>query len=200
MGWASGPFAIVTAVLVVGGVFKVHAPHPARETLAALGVPAPGVVARLSGPAEIALGAGAFLAGSRPFAAAVAAAFVVFTAVIGVQLRRPGGATASCGCFGRLSARPSALHLAANAVLALVAAGAAVGDVPAPLALVRSAGPGEGLVTVGVVALATWLTVSVVTVLPATLAVARRGPAEQAVRLFDIRPAAARAPIRGTTT
>src|SRR6185503_6810618 len=121
MAWVSGPFAIVAAVLLVGGVLKVRAPGPARAVLVALGVPAPGAVA------------------------AVAAAFALFAVVVGLVLgRRPSGGerggpadVASCGCFGRLSARPSPVHLAGDAVAAVVAAGAAIAGAPAAFEVLR---------------------------------------------------------------
>jgi hypothetical protein len=184
MAWGYGPFAIVTTVLLVGGVFKIRDPRAARDTLAALGVPRPGLVARLSGPIEIALGAVALLSGSRLAAGAVGAAFLVFTLMVGALLR--GGVSASCGCFGRLSARPSAVHLATNAAMALVAIGAVAVDVPAPLpAVLSSTAPAETVLLLALVGLATALVVGALTVLPATLELVGR-PGGSGVRRFGL--------------
>jgi hypothetical protein len=192
MAWVSGPFAIVAAVLLVGGVLKVRAPGPARAVLVALGVPAPGAVAAAAGPAEVALGAGALLVGSRALAAAVTAAFALFAVVVGLVLgRRPSGGerggpadVASCGCFGRLSARPSPVHLAGDAVAAVVAAGAAIAGAPAAFEVLRRSAPADALVFAALVALGTGLAVAVLTVLPETAGAARPAPA--APRAFAV--------------
>ena len=119
------PFAVATAVLLVGGAFKVREPAPAGEMLAAVGVPRADAVARLSGPVEIALAGAAFLVGGRVLAGAVAAAFALFAVLVLVAMRA-AGPVASCGCFGRLSGRPSGVHVAVNTGLAVVAAAAAL--------------------------------------------------------------------------
>lgn len=184
MVWVTGPFAITAGVLLVGGVLKLRDTRPARAALAELGAPAPGVVARLSGPIEVVLATLALLKGGWLSAVPVAAAYLTFVAIVTVQLHHED--TGSCGCFGRLSARPSAVHLVTNAGLALVAVIAVAADPPALATLVGTADPLlDGVVLVGLVALATALVVAVLTVLPATNEAARPAT-DPAVRLFEI--------------
>jgi hypothetical protein len=175
MGLMLGPFAVAASVLLVGGVFKVRDPVPARGMLTAVGVPAPRAMARLSGPVEVILGAGALLFGGRLGAGAVAAIYALFACMVAAVIG-DAGADASCGCFGRLSGPASGLHFAADVVLAVTAFAAAVVDVPAPAALVAVLPPLDGLVLVALVALAAWLTIVVLTVLPDALDAGRHPP------------------------
>jgi hypothetical protein len=167
----------------------VHTPGPTRDLLAHLRVPASGLVARLTGPAEIALGTWALVTGSRFAVAAVAAAFAGFTAVA-LALVRGRTTDRSCGCFGTLSARPSWVHVAATALLALAAGGACVaGPAGLPSLVADLAGrDGRGAVVLlmAMSSLATALVVAILTVLPATLDAVRRRPAIEPFRL--VRP------------
>jgi hypothetical protein len=184
MVWVTGPFAITAGVLLVGGVLKLRDTRPARAALAELGVPAPGAVARLSGPIEIVVAALALLKGGWLSAIPVAVAYLLFVAIVTVQLHHDD--TGSCGCFGRLSARPAGVHLVTNAGLALMAVIAVAADPPGLATLVETADPLlDGVVLVGLVVLATALVVAVLTVLPATNEAARP-VTEPAVPLFEI--------------
>jgi len=99
-------------LLVVSGVAKLRDPAPAA---AAVGVPA----ALVRGGALVEL-AVAVLAVVRPApgAAAAAALYAGFAALVTRQLRR--GATRSCGCLGSAEAPPSRLHVALDLAFALV--------------------------------------------------------------------------------
>jgi hypothetical protein len=185
MGWASSSFAIAAVVLAVGGAFKLGDRTVTRRTLTGLGVPGAGPLSVLAGPAELGLGAGAAVLGSPPAAAAVALAFALFAVLVARQLRR--GEAVSCGCFGRLSAPPTPVHLAADVFLALSAAtAAALGDAPGLVSPGRALG--ETVATAAVVALAAALVVAVLTVLPAALVAARPGGGAggPAVRRFHL--------------
>jgi hypothetical protein len=180
----TGPLAIAAGVLVIGGVLELRDTRPARDALFALRIPVPGLVARLTGPLEVVVGALALVLGGRAVAGAVTALYLAFTAILAVQLRR--GDDRSCGCFGRLSARPSATHLVVDAGLALVALVAVFVDPPGLAILVQEAPSAfDGAVLVGLVALASGLLVAVLTVLPATRNATRPDP-EPGVPLFSL--------------
>jgi uncharacterized membrane protein YphA (DoxX/SURF4 family) len=180
MVWVTGPFTITSAVLVVGGMLKLRDSRPSRAALSALGVPVPRLLAYLAGPVEIAVGATALMLGGWVAAVPVTALYLAFVAMVAVQLQRD---VPSCGCFGRLSARPSPIHLVANAVLALVAAVAVVADPPGLIALAEQAETtADVIVGVALVGLATRLMVAVLTILPATSEAAR----PDLVRPFEI--------------
>jgi len=178
-----GPFAIATVVLVVGGVFKLRDPAPTHEMLRALSLPPSNLVARVLGASEVVLGGAALLVGGPWLAAGVAVTFTAFAAV-SLRLLRSGGAT-SCGCFGSRSAPPSILHVGANAVVALVALGAAMTSTTG-LWVARGEIDG-GLAMLALVGVGTWLTIAVMTVLPDTLDAARRAPRTPAVTPFSVR-------------
>jgi hypothetical protein len=185
MGWASGSFAIAAVVLAAGGAFKLGDRAVTHRTLTGLGIPGAAPLSALAGPAELVLGIGAALMGTRAAAAAVAGAFAAFAVLVGLQLRR--GEPASCGCFGRLSAPPTRLHLVTDVLLALAAgAAAALDDAPGLVSPGRA--PEETVALAGVVALAAALVVAVLTVLPAALVAARPGGGAggPAVRRFHL--------------
>ena len=130
-----GLLGVVAGVLAVGGVAKLLGPDATVPMLRALGLPPSPVLARLLGAVEVGVGVAAFLVGGRWLAIAVAVLFTIFT--IAVLRLRAGGEAVSCGCFGRSSAPPTLVHVAVDAVAALVAIAAAVVDV-LPEALVAA--------------------------------------------------------------
>ena len=180
---ALGFFAVVSTTLAVGGGFKLRDARPTAQMLRSLGVPAAGPLARISGPVEVTLGLAGLLLAGRAVAAGVALLFAAFAAMTARLVR--GDGAVSCGCFGRLSARPSPVHVALNGAMAAGAATAAVLDVPAVVPTALAPDGGGPLVLAGV-ALAAWLAVAVLTVLPDTLDAARRRPAPPAVREFAL--------------
>ncbi|HEY6531467.1 MAG TPA: MauE/DoxX family redox-associated membrane protein [Acidimicrobiales bacterium] len=171
--------AVVAGVLTVGGIAKLSGPEATVPMLRALGLPARPLVARLLGALEVVVGVAALLLGGRILAIAVAVLFAAFT--VAVLRLRAGGETVSCGCFGRSSAPPTLVHAAVDGAAVVIAVAAAVADAPGLLDL-RSDTPGAGVPLLVLTALAVWLTVAVLTVLPETLVAARRVPAADAAR------------------
>src|SRR5690606_36022017 len=91
-------------------------------------LPASTPAARALGLGEVALGATALVVGTWA-AGLVAAAYLAF-ALLMARLVLLGDAAPSCGCFGRLSARPTWVHVSADAGAAAVAAAGALSGVP----------------------------------------------------------------------
>ena len=174
-----GLLGVVAGILAVGGVAKLRGPEATVPMLQALGLPASPVLACLLGLVELAVGAAAFLVGGRLLAAAVALLFIGFT--IAVLRLRAGGEAVSCGCFGRSSAPPTLVHVAVDLVAAVVAVAAAIFDAPGFLSM-RADLPAAGVPQLLLTALAVWLGVAVLTVLPEALVAARRVPAAEAQR------------------
>jgi hypothetical protein len=174
-----GLLGVVAGVLAVGGVAKLLGPEATVPMLRALGLPSSPVLARLLGALEVAVGVAAFLVGGRWLAIAVAVLFTIFT--VAVLRLRAGGEAVSCGCFGRSSAPPTLVHVAVDAVAALVAVAAAVADAPGFLE-VRPDLPAAGVPQLLLTALAVWLGVAVLTVLPEALVAARRVSTDDAHR------------------
>jgi hypothetical protein len=171
--------AVVAGVLAVGGVAKLVGPEATVPMLRALGLPPRPLVARLLGTAEVVVGVAALLLGGRVLAGLVALFFAAFT--VAVLRLRAGGEAVSCGCFGRSSAPPTLVHVAVDGVAALVALVAVVVDPPGLIDL-RGSSPAAGVPLLALTALAIWLTVAVLTVLPEALVAARRVPASEAER------------------
>ncbi len=109
-----------------------------------------------------------------PAAYVLAGLFAVF-AVVMARLVAMGPAASSCGCFGTLSTRPTAVHVVTDALAAAVALAAALTATPGILGAVRELGGVLGAVFVPLVALGAWALVAVVTVLPDALDAAGRG-------------------------
>ena len=120
-------FWAVCLVLVGSGVSKITDPRPFQTALIALGPPVVGGVetrwpARSIGAIEVLLGLAGLSVGGSLAAAAVAATYAAFTAVVLLARRR---GLDSCGCFGARSGRPSTQHAVINAASTVVALGAA---------------------------------------------------------------------------
>jgi hypothetical protein len=124
---ALGPFLAAAALLVLAGLPKVADPSSLVLALRSVGLPARPVLGRLLAAGEIAVGCVALVAPGRVSGVLVAAAYLVFTAFVGLALSR-GGVLASCGCFGRPDTPPTRSHLAVTAGLA--AAGGAMAWAP----------------------------------------------------------------------
>ena len=121
---------VAAALLGAGGALKVHRPDPTARALREMGLPASPALVRVAAAAEVAIAAGALVDAGRPFAALVAASYLVFAAFVLAALRR-GVPLSSCGCFGVQDTPPTAVHLgltlAAAAAAGLVATGWAGG-------------------------------------------------------------------------
>ncbi len=114
---------VVAGVLALAGLAKTIGRQTTVAEFTSLGLPHPGVLARIVPPAELAL-AGLVLVRPGVGGPLAAVALLAFTAVLARALR--SGRSVSCGCLGPLSRRPvSGATLARNGVLvglALVAA------------------------------------------------------------------------------
>ena len=125
---------------------------------------------RAIGSGELAIGLAVLVTGSRPAAALLAAAYLVFAAVA-VLLLRAGGARTSCGCFGATDSPLGPAHLVLDGV-ALAAGLAAVVRPPGPWCGLDGGGTVAVIGGVQAVLLAA-LAYLAVTALPALLAARR---------------------------
>lgn len=155
-------------MLLLAGLAKLARPAPARDLLETLGVPVPGSVARAVGVAESAVGLAALGIGG-PVAAALTGGFYV--AFVAVVVRAIGAGASSCGCFGRVDAPPSWLHVAGNSVFAATSFVAIAGD---PVLDVMDGQPAGGIGFVLLVGVLAGLALVAFTALPEALG-ARHG-------------------------
>lgn len=147
---------IVALTLAVAGVAKVTEPLGARRLLARIGLRVHPTPVRLAGAVEVAVATSVLVVGGRLPAALLAAAHVVFLAVV-VASRRAGDV--ACGCFGaRSTAPPGAVHLVANAA-SLAVALAAVAFPVRPLDLVSRGTVGDAVAGLAVTVVGAWLLV-----------------------------------------
>jgi hypothetical protein len=182
----AGPLAVAALVLAAGGLFKLRDPSPTGAMFTTLGVRRSRLamaLALVSACVELGLGLATVFVGGRVLGALTAIAFVAF-ALVALRLTRAPVAT-SCGCFGRLSAEPTAWHVGVNVAVALGAAVAAVVDAPG-FVEARQDLPGGGLVFGALALLGAWLVVATLTVLPEAMTAARRGPRRPTVQTFEI--------------
>ena len=165
MSVVSALHASAAVLLVAAGAAKLSRPAPGWANL--LGFRARTPVVRLVGASEAAAGVAALLVGG-PAAWAVGLLYAVFAAVV---LRALLAGAGSCGCFGRLDAPPSLIHVVGNLVLAAVSFGAAGAPAPPILAVVQAMGdsPVVGAALAAVVALLAGLVLVSFTALPEAL-------------------------------
>lgn len=141
--------ALACALLVTAGVSKLRRPGPTALVLGGT------KTARWLGALEIAVGAAGFVTTlAAPAVALLYAGFAVF--IVRTD-------AANCGCFGADEAPPGPLHVAVNVLLALSAATTAATTPTPPLAHV------DPIYAVAL-ATATYLTVALLTTLPAVFA------------------------------
>lgn len=163
--------ASAALLLVVAGAAKLN--RPADGFAGLVGWRTRPVAVRLIGALEAAAGMAALIAGGL-------AAWIVgllYAAFAWAVLRAALSGADSCGCFGRLDAPPSLIHVAGNLTLAamsFIAAGAAS---PPVGALVRAAGegPATGVALAAVVVLLAGLVLVAFTALPEALAARSSG-------------------------
>ncbi len=168
MSVVSALHASAAVLLVVAGATKLS--RPAAGPASLFGFRTRSGVVRLIGALEAAAGMAALLAGG-------AAAWVVgllYAAFALVVLRAVVAGADSCGCFGRLDAPPSLIHVAGNLALAAVSfAAAAAGAASAPFAgLVQSVeeSPATGVGLAAAIVLVAGLVLVSLTALPEALA------------------------------
>lgn len=122
-------FRALGIVLVISGVLKLADPAPTITMLSELSPATRRLPVWLIGICELSLGVAAVVVGGRAIAVLVTATYMMFAAV-SVVLLRHGDRAVPCGCFGLRSAPVSRVHILVNLGAALVAAFAAVTDVP----------------------------------------------------------------------
>lgn len=150
-------------LLVVAGADKVARPQALHRAVRSLGWSARIVAVRVVALAELAVGCWAVIAGGAVAWTAVAAAYVVLTAFVGVVRHRSGG-SAPCGCFGERSGRASRSHVVLTAACAGIAGAAAVTHTPG---LVGVQGTGARVAVLLAAAVVGYLGHAVLAVLPA---------------------------------
>lgn len=157
------PFATAAGLMLFAGLAKLRSPDPARQALAALGLPADAALARVAGAAEAGLGALCLIAAGRPAAIALAVAYLALAATTGARLLR-GERQAPCGCFGDASAGIHPGHAVLNLFFAAVAGASALAPPPS---LVEMLGRGPAaLALVAGIGCSTYLAVALLTLLP----------------------------------
>lgn len=165
----AAPLYIVTGVLLVAGAAKIVQPSATATALRTLGIPSPMHATRLLGFGEVALTVAAILIGAPLLWAGVALSYGAFTVFI-LWALRDGGVVGSCGCFGREDTPPTPGHAAFNAA-AFAIAGLATVD---PVRLSNFDGSlVEGALFAALVGLGITLSISALTALPRTLALAK---------------------------
>lgn len=129
-GMWGGLLAIGAFLLAAAGLAKARHPGSAQQALKTAGLAIPASAVRAGALIEGALGVAALIAGWWYLAAGVALSYLLFAAAVAQARRAPDAA--SCGCFGRSGAPPSARHVVFDLAMA---AGAALGAVTHPASL-----------------------------------------------------------------
>jgi hypothetical protein len=170
---AGGPFLAAAGLLVLAGVPKLRDPMPLVRALRSAHLPASRALVRAVAGGEVLVGVAALLRPGRVSAVLVALSYLIFTAFVGLVLRR-GGVLGSCGCFGRPDTPATPAHLGVTGVLALASLLLAVAPPDEPVwASVTPA----SITLVALAALIAWLAYIVMAVLPSTTPAAVRSAA-----------------------
>lgn len=111
---------VFAALLATAGARKITAPGATGAALQVAKLPSDLRLVRLLGAGEIALAAAVLGFGGMAPAALLAVTYGVFAAFARRQSRKGAG----CGCFGETEAPASGLHVGANVLAAVAAAGA----------------------------------------------------------------------------
>ena len=158
--------ASAALLLVVAGAAKLT--RPADGFAGLVGLRTRPVAVRLIGAIEIAAGIAALLSG-RPAAWIVGLLYTAFALIV---LRAVLAGEASCGCFGRLDAPPSLIHVAGNLTLAAMSFAAAGAASPPVSAVVQAVGesPATGVALGAVIVSLAGLVLVSFTALPEALA------------------------------
>lgn len=163
----SGPVAVASVLLALGGLAKAFRPIPTTGALLALRLPAPIPAVRVLGVGEVVLGAAAVVTGSSALVGLVAVAYVAFALFVAAA-RRAGTDIQSCGCFGTIDTPPSLVHVGINLGFAAATGAAAIVGVPA-LGTTLAGQPADGLPFVLLVGVTTYLVYLALAVLPLAL-------------------------------
>jgi len=158
----SALYASAAILLVMAGAAKLS--RPAADSTGLLGFRARAGMVRLIGALEAAAGATALLVGG----AATWAVGVLYALFALVVLRAVLVGARSCGCFGRLDAPPSLIHVVGNSALAAVSFAAAGESSPTFVQAIGDS-PAVGAALAAVVALVAGLLLVSFTSLPEAL-------------------------------
>jgi hypothetical protein len=156
------PWLAACAVLTIAGAAKLRRPDPTVGALRAARLPASPTAVRALAAGEMVLSVAAALTSWWPLAVAVAVLYVAF-AVFVQSARRRGGMAQTCGCFGSPDVPATGVHVVVN-VAAAIAATTAIAGAGTVGDLVGEGG--AGVVAIGLVALATYEVIALLTVLP----------------------------------
>ena len=157
------PWLAACAVLGVAGIAKLRRPEPTMGALRAAHLPSRRAVVLVLGGAEVLLAITATTSGWAGLAVAVAVLHLGFAAFVVATLRR-GGMLQTCGCFGSPDVPAGPIHVVVDLAVVVVALAAAAGE-PGTLQGLLTGGT-EGIVALGLVVLATFQLLVVLTVLP----------------------------------
>ena len=175
MSVVSAIHASAAVLLVLAGAAKLS--RPAQGVADLLGFRAPTPLVRLVGASEAAVGIAALFLGG-PTAWAVGLLYACFALVV---LRAVLVGAGSCGCFGRLDAPPSWVHVLGNLALAAVSFAAVGADSPPVPAIAQSISdrPAVGVALAAEIVLMAGLGLATFTALPEALGArtSRRGAA-----------------------
>ena len=160
--------AAAALLLVVAGLAKLLRPAPTTDLLSTLGLPQHPALTLGIGSGECVVGVAALGVGGPLAAAATGALYLGFVFVV---WRAISAGAVSCGCFGRVDAPPSWIHIVGNLALAVVSFVAVSGESPLE---VMDDQPVGGLGFVLVVGVLAGLALVAFTALPEALG-ARRG-------------------------
>jgi len=172
MDVATALFAAAAVLLIIAGMAKVMRPSTTADMLLSLGVREVGYLRRervavVLGIVETGIGIGALTIGGPVAAATVGVFYVGFAAAV---LRALSVGAVSCGCFGRVDAPPSWLHVVGNTAFAAASFVAIAGSTPVEVMDDQRAGGIGFVVLVGVLA---GLALVMFTALPEALAARR---------------------------
>jgi hypothetical protein len=136
-------------LLLVAGLAKIARPAPTADLLSTLGLPSNPALTLTIGVTESAVGLLALVVGGPIVASTTGAFYMGFVVVVWRAMA--AGAT-SCGCFGRVDAPPSWIHIVGDLALAGVSFIAIAGDAPADVMDGQPAGGVGFVLLVGVLA------------------------------------------------
>lgn len=163
----AGPFFMFSTLLVISGAPKLVDPRSTSRALEAIGLPPHLWLGRLVGAIEIAVGLGALAFGGRLMAGGVTLLYTGFAGFIFVALRTDR--VKSCGCFGAADSPPSRLHLVIDLAAAATAGALVVSPIGDIVAVMRAT-PWGGVPLLVLVVVGAWLSLLVLTLLPAVFA------------------------------
>ena len=163
----AGPVMVAGALLALAGGLKVVRPDSTAGALRAMRLPSSLGLVRVLGVVEIAVGVTAATTLAPVALVVLAALYLTFAAFVSAAL---GANTPlqSCGCLGRADTPPSLVHVGVNLAAAVVALLAAFTETPS-LGSTLADQPAAGVPFLLLVAISTYLCVTVVSVLPLAL-------------------------------